>query len=147
MNTGQEQYIQFGIGNEKYAIRISEIHEIIKMQDITEIPNVKSYVNGVINLRGKIVPVISLRHLFSMEHDQYTKSTRIVVVNHEDETIGIIVDQVSKVTVFSEIQPPPERVSGISGANFDGIGLLDGGEIVGILRLDQVLIKEDEQIV
>src|SRR5690242_1314230 len=100
--TGQEQYIAFSIANEQYAIRIQDIHEIIKMQDIAQIPNVMPYVKGVINLRGKIVPVISLRHFFHIPEEQYTKSTRIVVVRHLEDTVGIIVDRVNKVTAFED---------------------------------------------
>jgi purine-binding chemotaxis protein CheW len=139
--TAQEQYVEFGIESEQYAIRIQDIHEIIKMLEITQIPNVKSYVKGVINLRGKIVPVLSLRHLFEMEEKEYSKSTRIVVVNHQEDTVGIIVDRVSKVTTFSDIQPPPDRVGGIDGNFFVGIGLTGSG-LVGILRLDEVLLHD-----
>lgn len=139
--TEHEQYIEIGIGNEKYALKIQDIHEIIKMQSITEIPNCRPYMKGVINLRGKIVPVISLRHLFGIPEVTYTKSIRIVVVNHSEDMVGIIVDQVNKVTTFSEIQPPPDRVGGVNGAYFAGIGLTGLG-LVGILKLDQVLIHE-----
>jgi purine-binding chemotaxis protein CheW len=139
--TEQDQYIEFGIESEQYAIRIEDIHEIIKMQDITQIPNVKSYVKGVINLRGKIVPVISLRHLFQLRENEFSKSTRIVVVKHREDTVGIIVDRVSKVNTFSNIQPPPERAGGVDGSFFVGIGLTDNG-LVAILKLDQVLIHE-----
>ncbi len=142
MNTGQEQYIQFNIGQEKYAIAISDIHEIIKTQDITELPNVLPYIRGVINLRGKIVPVISLRTLFGMEAEVYSKHTRIIVVNHIEETVGIIVDHVDKVTTFADIQPPPDRVGGVNGTYFTGIGIVEGDGIVGLLKLDQVLIRE-----
>lgn len=146
MDMQLNQFIEFGSGKEKYAIPIADIHEIIRMQDITEIPNVKSYVKGVINLRGHIVPVISLRNLFGFESDEYSKATRIIVVNHEEETVGIIVDQVYKVATYTDIQPPPERVSGIGGANFEGIGMDEQGNegIVGILKLDRVLIKEEQ---
>lgn len=139
--TAQEQYVEFGIENEQYAIRIQDIHEIIKLQDITQIPNVKPYVKGVINLRGKIVPVISLRNLFDMQEKAPAKSTRIMVVHHQEDTVGIIVDRVSKVTTFSDIQPPPDRVGGIDGNFFVGIGFTAGG-LVGILRLDEVLLHE-----
>ncbi|MBW5447341.1 chemotaxis protein CheW [Cohnella sp. CFH 77786] len=137
----QIQYVEFGIADENYAILISDIHEIIRMQDITEIPNSHRYVQGVINLRGKIVPVISLRSLFSLDPDSVTKSTRIIVVNHREESVGIIVDKVRKVTAFSDIQPPPERVGGINGAYFVGIGITSAG-LTGILKLDEVLIRE-----
>ncbi|MEF2968983.1 chemotaxis protein CheW [Paenibacillus sp. M1] len=137
----QDQYIEFGIEQEQYAIRIQDIHEIIKIQEITAIPNVREYVKGVINLRGRIVPVISLRCLFGSEEAEYTKSSRIVVIHHREEAVGIIVDRVNKVTTFSDIQPPPERVGGVQGGFFTGIGLAESG-LVGILRLDEVLLHE-----
>lgn len=139
--SGQEQYIEFGIEDERYAIRIQDIHEIIKIQDITSIPNVRDYVKGVINLRGRIVPVLSLRCLFGSEEAPYTKSSRIVVIHHQDEAVGVIVDRVNKVTTFSDIQPPPERVGGLQGSFFTGIGLAESG-LVGILKLDEVLLHE-----
>lgn len=140
-DTIQTQYVQFGIAQERYAIRISEVHEIIRMQDITEIPNCQFYVKGVINLRGKIIPVICLRTLFSLPEEPHSKATRIVVVHHMEESVGLIVDRVHKVATFSDIQPPPERVGGINGAYFTGIGIA-GGELTGILRMDQVLVHE-----
>jgi purine-binding chemotaxis protein CheW len=139
--TDKEQYVEFGIENEQYAIQIQDIHEIIKMQNITQIPNVMTYVKGVINLRGKIVPVISLRNLFGLPEKEYSKHTRVVVVRHQEDTVGIIVDRVSKVSTFSDIQPPPERVGGIDGNYFVGIGLTPSG-LVGILKLDHVLVHE-----
>lgn len=139
--TAQDQYVEFGVGEENYAILISDIHEIIRMQDITEIPNCQHYVQGVINLRGRIVPVISLRSLFSLDKEVLTKSTRIVVVNHQEESVGIIVDKVNKVATFSDIQAPPERVGGINGAYFIGIGITPTS-LVGILKLDEVLLRE-----
>ncbi|MFS0840311.1 chemotaxis protein CheW [Paenibacillus sp. 1P03SA] len=139
--SGHEQYVAFGIDREQYAIRIYDIHEIIKMQAVTAIPNVKPYVKGVINLRGRIVPVISLRTLFGMEEAEPTKASRIVVVHHLEDTVGIMVDYVSKVTTFTDIQPPPERVGGVQGGFFTGIGLADSG-LAGILKLDEVLLHE-----
>lgn len=139
--TGLTQYVQFGIGNESYAIKISEVHEIITMQDITEIPNCQFYVKGVINLRGKIIPVISLRSLFALPEQSQTKATRIIVVHHREEAVGIIVDRVYKVARFEDIQPPLDRIGGVNGAFFTGIGVA-GKELVGILKIDEVLLRE-----
>jgi len=75
--------------------------------------------------------------------DEYTKHTRVVVVNHKEETVGIIVDRVDKVTTFSDIQAPPERFGGVNGVNFAGIGIV-GEKIIGILKLDQVLVRRGE---
>ncbi|MEK3917191.1 MULTISPECIES: chemotaxis protein CheW [Paenibacillus] len=137
----QDQYIEMTVGLEAYAVRIEEIHEIIKMQTITEIPHCKPYVKGVINLRGKVVPVVSFRNLFGLPEQQDTKTTRIVVVKHREESVGIIVDQVNKVTTFPDIQPPPDHVGGVSGAYFLGIGLREN-KLVGILKLDEVLLRD-----
>ncbi|WP_256762399.1 chemotaxis protein CheW [Cohnella sp. WQ 127256] len=141
--TSKEQYVEFVIEKEQYAIQIQDIHEIIKMQDITQIPNVRPYVKGVINLRGKIVPVICLRYLFHFEQQEYSRTTRIIVVHHQEDTVGIIVDRVNKVATFSDIQAPPERVGGIDGNYFVGIGLTDNG-LVAILKLNEVLLREEE---
>lgn len=137
----QRQYVEFVIGDENYAIPISEIHEIIKMQSITELPYCQHYIRGVINLRGKIVPVISLRSLFSLPQDSSTKATRIVVVKHSEDSVGIIVDRVSKVTTFQHIQPPPEHIGAINGAYFTGIGV-HTDNLAGILNLNEVLVHE-----
>ncbi|VEF48648.1 CheW protein [Bacillus freudenreichii] len=134
----QEQYVAIGIGTEKYAIRIHDIEEIIRMQDITKIPNVQAHIKGVINLRGRIIPVVSLRHRFGLNENEYTKDTRIVVVKYADEMIGIVVDSVSQVTMFSEIQQPPETLGDSKGSFFSGIGKVDD-ELVSILNLDKVL--------
>ncbi|MBW4084245.1 chemotaxis protein CheW [Paenibacillus sp. S150] len=138
--TIQKQYVEFGVDNEHYAIPISDVHEIIRMQEITEVPNGRHYVKGIINLRGKIVPVLSLRVLLDMKEAAETKHTRILVVHHQEEAIGVIVDNVNKVTTFSDIQPPPENVSGISGSLFTGIGI-SSSALVGILKLDEILLR------
>lgn len=136
----QEQYVAIGIGTEKYAIRIHDIEEIIRMQDITKIPNVQAHIKGVINLRGRIIPIVSLRHRFGLSEEEYTKDTRIVVVKYADEMIGIVVDSVSQVTTFSDIQPPPETFGDVRGSFFSGIGHVEEEEeLVSILNLDKVL--------
>lgn len=145
MTAGEKlQYVEFGIGDERYALRIQDIYEIIKLQEITPIPHVRPYVKGVINLRGRIVPVISLRELFGMEEAAASKATRILIVNHLEDTVGIIVDNVNKVTTFEDIQPPPARFGGLEGHVFTGIGLAGDG-LVGILRLYEVLVSDQER--
>lgn len=141
MTSQQEKYIEFGIGEEHYAVKIEDVYEIIRMQSITDIPFSRRYIKGVINLRGKVVPVIALRVLIGLPDEAYTKSTRIVVVKHLKESVGIIVDSVNKVTSYSDIQPAPEQVGNVNGSYFRGIGVR-GKELVGILKLDEVLLHE-----
>lgn len=134
----QEQYIVIELGAEKYALKISEVYEIIKMQKITAIPNSKTFLEGITNIRGKIVPIISLRKRFHLGEASVTHHARIVVVNHNEEMIGIVVDGVNQVIKFSDIQPSTEIVSGIDGSYFQGIGQSEEG-FIGILNLEHVL--------
>jgi purine-binding chemotaxis protein CheW len=135
----QDQYIVIELGAEKYALKISEVYEIIKMQKITAVPNTKTYLEGVTNIRGKIVPIVSLRKRFQLGETTVTRKTRIVVVNHHDEMIGIVVDGVNQVITFSDIQPSTEIVSGIDSSYLQGVGQSDEG-LIGILNLDHVLV-------
>jgi purine-binding chemotaxis protein CheW len=134
----QDQYIVIELGTEKYALKISEVYEIIKMQKITAIPNSKTFLEGVTNIRGKIVPIISLRKRFQLGETSVIHKARIVVVNHNEEMIGIVVDGVNQVIRFSDIQPSTEIVSGVDGSYFQGIGQSEEG-LIGILNLEHVL--------
>lgn len=141
MMQAQEQYIEFSIGEFTYAIKIAEVHEIIRMQPITDIPHSRPDVRGVFSLRGKVVPVIGLRTLFQLPREVETKSTRIVVVGYREQSVGLIVDRVNKVTSYAEIHPAPEQAGSESSKFLHGIGLRDK-QLVGILKLDEVLLSE-----
>ncbi|GGH41672.1 chemotaxis protein CheW [Paenibacillus silvae] len=134
----KEQYIELAVGAETCAIRIEEIHEIIKMLSITDIPFSRPEIKGVMNLRGKVVCVMSLRSLLGMPDEPETRATRIIVVRYREEYIGLIVDRVNKVTTYSEIHPPSEGHGHYREAFFQGIGQ-QGDELVGILKLDEIL--------
>lgn len=118
----KEQYIELAVGAETCAIRIEEIHEIIKMLSITDIPFTRNEVKGVVNLRGKVVCVMSLRNLLGMSDEPYTRETRIIVVRCRDEFVGLIVDKVNKVTTYGEIHPPTGGHSRSREGVFHGIG-------------------------
>lgn len=134
----KEQYIELAVGTETCAIRIEEIHEIIKMLSITDIPFSRPEIKGVMNLRGKVVCVMSLRSLLGMPDEPETRATRIIVVRYREEYIGLIVDRVNKVTTYSEIHRPSEGHGHYREAFFQGIGQ-QGDELVGILKLDEIL--------
>lgn len=133
-----QQYVVVELGTEKHALSISEIYEIIKIQKITQVPNNNPFLEGVTNLRGKIVPIVNLRKRFGLDDTQLPKNSRIVIVRHKDEMIGIIVDGVSQVTRFSDIQPSTDIVSGIDGQYFNGIGRSEEG-LISILNIERIL--------
>lgn len=89
------QYIVVRIGNEQYGINIKYIDNIVRNQKITRVPKTQTYYKGVINLRGEIIPVMSIRLKLGLEDDEFTDKTRIIIVKIEGATIGVIVDQVS----------------------------------------------------
>lgn len=132
-----EQYIVSRLGNERHAFNIRDINEIIKMEFITEVPNSKPYIKGVINLRGKIIPVVSMCKRFGIPETPIGKLSRIVVVRYQNEATGIIVDAVEKVTSFEDIQPPVDANEASSTQFIDGIGQSVDG-LVGILNIDRL---------
>ncbi|XOJ01216.1 chemotaxis protein CheW [Paenibacillus polymyxa] len=134
----KEQYIELSVGAETCAIRIEEIHEIIKMLSITDIPFSRQEIKGVVNLRGKVVCVMSLRNLLGMPDEPDTRATRIIVVRHQEEYIGLIVDRVNKVTTYSEIHPPNGGYGRNREGLFHGVGQQED-KLVGILKLDEIL--------
>ena len=121
------QIIEIGIGNECYGIHIGDIQEIIKMQEITRLPNQSPYFKGVIHLRGHIVSVISLRARLNMIEVPYTKATRIVVLGQEGEQVGVIVDHVNRVSRYTELKDPPDNSSASHQALIHGIGTTASG--------------------
>lgn len=136
-NSGQ-QFIVIEIGSERYALPISQIHEIIKMQKITVVPNSRFFMEGVTNLRGKIVPIINLRKRFGMEEVPASRASRIVVVNDREEIVGMIVDRVRQVIQFESIETTAERVSGIDSHHFSGIGYLED-DFITIMNIGNTL--------
>ena len=137
------QLVTFFLGEEIYGIDILAVHEIIRMQQITEIPRTASYVEGVINLRGKVIPVIDLRKRFNLPAGEETKDTRIIVVEIENKVIGMIVDGVSKVLRLpaSLVEPPSPIMGGIDSNYIKGVGKVDNTLVV---LLDLTKINEGQ---
>lgn len=109
-DTQKDKYLTFIIGSECYGIEIRYVTEIIGLQAITEIPEQKDYIKGIINLRGKIIPVIDVRIRFKKEAKEYTDRTCVIVVDIKEFSIGLIVDSVAEVLNIPEkdIVDPPQ---------------------------------------
>ncbi len=134
---GRMQYIEVEVDSEKYAVSIMDIHEIIKPPTLTIVPNSSDIILGVINLRGKIITIVSLRSVFGMPRLPISKQTRVIVVNMGDEMIGILVDRVNQVTRYSDIQAPPDHLQQAHKGLIAGIGQSNEG-LVSILDLDLI---------
>ena len=110
----KDKYLTFHLAKEDYAVEIRHVTEIIGIQRITEVPDMPDFVRGVINLRGKIIPVIDVRTRFKIEAKEYDDRTCIIVVNINDMSVGLVVDEVSEVASIPEeqVEPPPTAASG-----------------------------------
>jgi purine-binding chemotaxis protein CheW len=141
-------HVFFLLSGEKYAISIESAQEIIKPKEITEIPHTPAFLRGVVNLRGKIVPVIDLRTRFGLAGSGITKTSRIVVVRSQDQVIGLLVDAVLSVQPIPEkkVEAVPEMLSGpVASDFFKGIANLDG-TVVAIIDLSKTLRKPPKDV-
>jgi purine-binding chemotaxis protein CheW len=126
-NGRTSKYLTFALGKQAYAIPIAEVREIIAMQSLTDIPDVPTYVRGVINLRGKVIPVVDVRMRLGMHEVAYHERTCIVVVAIEGELVGLIVDHVQEVVdIRQDTLEPPPKFDMHGGARFlEGFGRVD----------------------
>jgi purine-binding chemotaxis protein CheW len=108
------QLVSFNLDEEEYGVDVLKVREIIRMPTVTRVPNTPHYIEGVINLRGKVIPIISMRKKFNLSDMDNDKQTRIMVMDMDGELMGFVVDAVSEVIRISEteIQPPPAVVNG-----------------------------------
>lgn len=137
------QFVVFSINKQLYSVAIKEVVEIIKVQSITNIMGVKEYICGVINLRGKIIPVISLRKRYQLPIISFNKKTRIIIVQEDSEQIGLIVDEVNMVTnvQHENVEPPIEMFHQIEKDCFKGFAKVDD-KLISIFNLKKVLYPE-----
>ncbi|MCG8617849.1 MAG: chemotaxis protein CheW [Desulfobacterales bacterium] len=142
------KYLTFSLENEEYGIGILKVKEIIGMMPITQIPRTPAYVKGVINLRGKVIPIIDLRARFGMPPQDYDEKTCIIVVEIETEggivMIGIVVDSVSEVLNVQqgEIEPAPAFGTQMDTDYILGMAKMEGGVKI-LLNIDKVLNQDE----
>ncbi len=145
------KYLSFNLGGETYGLEILKVQEINGITDVTRVPRTPDYVLGVINLRGRVIPVIDLRAKFGMESVENTDRTCIIVVQMDREdgkaTVGIVVDEVSEVLTISEdqITAAPEFGDAVDADFIIGMGKL-GHEVVILLDIQKVLTGEETMV-
>ncbi|MGE5484119.1 MAG: chemotaxis protein CheW [Ignavibacteriales bacterium] len=144
-NVEEHQLVVFGIANELYGVDIAAVREIITMQRITKVPRTPDFVEGIINLRGKVIPVIDLRRRFHLGVAEEDKETRIVVVEIQGITIGMVVDRVSEVLRISSdvIEPPSPVIVGIDAEYIKAVAKV-GDKLIILLDMERVLNKQEK---
>ncbi len=138
---GELQLVAFKIGVEEFGVEIMKVQEIIRMTNITKIPQAPDYIRGIINLRGKIIVVINLNVVLGMETKKQDENTRIIVANIDDTVMGFVVDSVSEVIRLMEknVEPAPAVIADKIGTEYVmGVGKLDNRLLI-LLNLDKIL--------
>lgn len=140
-----EQLVVFRLANEFYGVDIGAVNTIIRMQEITDIPQTPDFVEGVINLRGSIIPVIDLRKRFSLPVADVTKASRIVVVESDRQMIGMVVDAVAETLRLpaDSIEPPSPVIASVDAEYLRGVGKQEN-RLVILLDLDKVLTSREK---
>ncbi len=143
-DTQKDRFLTFSLGKESYGIEIKYVIEIIGIQSITEIPELPEYVRGIINLRGKIIPVLDVRLRFKKEPKEYNDRTCVIVVDIEEVSIGLIVDSVAEVITIPEedMVDPPQTHRGINNRYIKKIGKI-GNEVKLLLDCERLLTENE----
>jgi purine-binding chemotaxis protein CheW len=147
-DTQKGKFLTFILGKEVYGLEIKYVTEIIGIQEITEVPELPEYIRGIINLRGKIIPVMDVRLRFKKPNREYNDRTCIIVVEVKDVSVGLIVDAVAEVIAIQEqdIVPPPEWNKLLSNKFIKGIGKV-GIEVKLLLDCSKLLSDEEVEII
>jgi purine-binding chemotaxis protein CheW len=138
------QLVSFHIAGEEFGLNILRVQEIIRVQQLTRVPNSPEFVDGVINLRGKVIPVIGLRKRFGLEELAHDKQTRIVVIEVKGTVLGFIVDSVSEVLrIPADTVEPPPRLGKVEREYVSGVGKLDNRLLI-LLDVDRLMSDSEE---
>ncbi|MBI5561952.1 MAG: chemotaxis protein CheW [Deltaproteobacteria bacterium] len=139
------QLVTFRLGNEEFSLDILKVQEIIRHMELTRVPRTPDFVEGVINLRGRVIPVLDLRKRFGLSAGAKTHETRIIVVDVDDRTVGLKVDAVSEVLRISAdtVEPPPALVTNIESDYIKGVGKLDGRLLI-LLDVARILTRSEK---
>lgn len=138
------QIVVFRMGKELFGVSIEEVHEIVRVPEITAVPDAPPFLEGMINLRGKIVPVIDLRRRLRLCEGERDKHTRVLIAEDGGKLVGLLVDAVSEVIRVPEgsLEPPPEMISSI-GVEYLRAVAKAGGRLISLLDFRKVLGFDD----
>lgn len=143
----EQQYVIFQLEKETYGIDIAKVWEIITPKAVTKVPHAASFIEGIINLRGKVIPVIDLRKRFGLSSGEHRHSERIVIIEIEGNTLGMTVDGVSEVLQINTeaVEAPPSVVTDVDSDYLAGVAKLEDRLII-LLNLDKVLTHQEKQV-
>lgn len=142
----ESQFVIFNLGDERYAVDILNVGGISEYKEITKVPNAPTFVDGIIDLRGDIIPIINLKKRFNTPEKEVGSETRIIIINISGKDVGFVVDEASQVIKIDhdDIEPAPEIIKGAGRAYIYGVGKVDD-QIVILLDLEHLLSEEEKE--
>ena len=140
------QVVSFKLGSEEYGVDIAQVQEINRMVAVTHVPRAPQFMEGVINLRGQLIPIIDLRTRFGMPRAEHTKNTRIVVTEIGTKRVGMVVDSVSEVLRLpvDQVEPAPEMITGVETEYIRGVGKIEDRLII-LLDLAKIITGSEKR--
>ena len=148
MSEGAQSYILFRLGETTFAVASAIVQELALVEDITPVPNASSYVEGIVLVRGCVVPVINLRARFGMPRIPWDQQARIIVLDIKGRKVGLLVDAAREFLEISgkDVQPPPDTVSGVSMQLLEGVVVLEDDRLVLILDIEELLSASEAEV-
>ncbi len=145
MDGDLSQLISFMVGEEEFGLDILRVREVIRVREITRLPGTPTFVEGIINLRGDVIPIIDLRDKFGLPAVERTAQTRVIVVDADGRLVGMIVDAASQVVRIpaDQIDPPPPIVGGLSAEYVRGVGKMEDRLLI-LLDIDRILTADEK---
>lgn len=142
----EKQYVVFKLNKEEYGIDIMNVREISPFIESVKVPNTPDFIEGIINYRDKVIPIINLKKRFNLEDKGVTEDTRIVIINLNEKQIGFIVDEASQTLRLNDkdIDPAPDIVAGVDRKYITGVGKLDNRLLI-LIDLEKVLSDEERE--
>ena len=141
----ENQYVVFSLEKEEFGIDIMNVKEIIPYQESIQVPNTPNFIEGIINYRGNVIPVINLKRRFKLGAQEVTKDTRIIVITLEHKEVGFVVDEASQTLRLDDeqIDPAPDIISGVDRKYIIGVGKVDDRLLI-LIDLEKVLTDEEK---
>src|SRR5690554_5744582 len=139
------QFVKFSVGNDEFGVDIKQVIEIIKLQEVFKVPNTPPFIEGLINLRGKVLTIFNLRKRLGMADADFDENSKIIIVNYNDLLVGFTVDLVSEIVRVDEanIESTPPAITGFDKRFLSGVAKL-GDKLILTLDLQKILTPDDE---
>ena len=141
----EKQYVIFKVGNEVYGVDIMNVREITEYKEIVVVPDVSDFIEGIINLRGNIIPIVNLKKKFNIKSEEMNSDVRVIVISIKNQQVGFVVDEASQVLRIKEenIEPAPDLIVGPDKKYIIGVGKIESG-IALLLELEYILSEEEK---